>query len=188
MFVDVGENEDVSEVQHTSMSPAEDAAALTHQPSVEASPKDVPLTEQPVWEMEMVMERQQGSPAVEFHSIPSEEEAEDLRRGRDEEQEEIGGEERLREEEIRNIPHGYECVTVTAALVDKLAKAEEDSVLTQSLSGSVQLGSQPQLSIPPPMQVQEQSGLFDPQALQAVVTSCEMPDQRTALEGSQVCE
>ncbi len=166
---DVEENVDVSEVQHTTMSPIEQAAALNHQPSIEASSKDVTLTGQPVWEMEMVMERQQGSPAAVFHSIPSEEEAEDLGRGRD------GG-----EEEIRTIPHGYECVT--------MEKTDEDSVLSQSLSGSVRLEDQSELSVPPPMQVQEQSELFDPQALQTVVTSCEIPDQRTTLEGSQVGE
>lgn len=185
--VDVGENVDVSEVQHSTMSPVEDAAALMHQPSIEASSKDVPLTEQPVWEMEMVMERQQGSPAAEFHSIPSEEEVEDLRQGRDGE-EGGGGAGSLGQEEIRTIPHSYDCVTVTASLADKLEKTDEDSVLSQSLSGSVQLGSQPQLSVPPPIQVQEQSELFDPQTLQTVVTSCEIPDQRTALEGSQVHE
>eukprot|EP00064_Thunnus_orientalis_P011818 superscaffoldBa00001745_g11850 len=179
---DLGENVDVSEVQHTTMSPIEQAAALNHQPSIEASSKDVPLTGQPVWEMEMVMEQQQGSPEATFHSITSEEEAEDLRRGRDEE----GGRERLGEEEIRTIPHGYECVTVTASLADKLEKTDEDSVLSQSLSGSVRLGAQPELSVPPPMQVQEQGELFDPQTLQTVVTSCEIPDQRTALEGSQL--
>ncbi|GAA6215440.1 zinc finger protein 653 [Lates japonicus] len=182
-FKDVGENVDVSEGQHATMSPIEEAAALNHQPSIEASSKDVPLTGQPVWEMEMVMERQQGSPAAAFHSIPSEEVAEDLRRGRDEGE---GGGERLREKEIRTIPHSYDCVTVTASAADKLEKTDEDSVLSQSLSDSVQLGAEPQLSVPPPMQVQEQSELFDPQTLQTVVTSCEIPDQRTALEGSQL--
>ncbi|XP_056256798.1 zinc finger protein 653 [Seriola aureovittata] len=182
-FKDMGENVDVSEVQHTSMSPIEESAALNHQPSIEASSKVVPLTGQPVWEMEMVMERQQGSPAAAFHSIPSEEEAEDLRRGGDEGE---GGGERLGEEEIRTLPHGYDCVTVAASLADKLEKTDEDSVLSQSLSGSVQLGAQSQLSVPPPMHVQEQSELFDPQTLQTVVTSCEIPDQRTALEGSQL--
>ncbi|XP_044036288.1 zinc finger protein 653 [Siniperca chuatsi] len=175
-FKDAGENVDVSEVQNTSMSPIEQAAALNQQPSIEASSKDAPLTGQPVWEMEMVMERQQGSPAAAFHSIPSEEEAEeagDLRRDRE-------------EEEIRTIPHGYECVTVTASLADKLEKTDEDSVLSQSLSGSVRLGAQAELSVPPPMQIQEQSELFDPQTLQTVVTSCEIPDQRTTLEGSQL--
>ncbi|XP_040012951.1 zinc finger protein 653 [Xiphias gladius] len=182
-FKDVEENVDVSEAQHTTMSLIEEAAALNHQPSIEASSKDVPLIGQPVWEMEMVMERQQGSPTAAFHSIPSEEEAEDLRQGRDERE---GGGESLREEEIRTIQHSYDCVTVTASLADKLEKTDEDSVLSQSLSGSVQLGAQPRLSVQPPMQVQEQSELFDPQTLQTVVTSCDIPDQRTALEGSQL--
>ncbi|XP_076608830.1 zinc finger protein 653 [Chaetodon auriga] len=172
-FKDVEENMDVSEVQNNTMSPAEQAAALNHQPSVEASSKDVPLTGQPVWEMEMVVERQQGSPAAAFHSIPSEEEAEeaeDLRQGGD--------------KEIRTVPHGYDCVTVTASLADKLVKTDEDSVLSQSLSGSVPLRAQPELSVPPP--IPEQSELFDSQTLQTVVTSCEIPDQRTTLEGSQL--
>lgn len=171
--VDVEENVDVSEGQHITMSPIEQAAAVNHQTRIETSSKDVPLTGQPAWEMEMVMERQQGSPTAAFHSTPSEEEAEDLRRGRD------GG-----EEEIRTVPHSYECVTVTASLADKLVKADEDSVLSQSSSGSVGVGAQPDLSVPPP--THEQSELFDPQTLQTVVTSCEIPDQRSTLEGSQV--
>lgn len=174
------ENLDFSEDKNTTMSPIEQSAALNHQPSIEASSKDVPLTGQPVWEMEMVMERQQGSPAAPFHSVPSEEEAEeaeDLRQGSD------GG-----EEEIRTMPHGYECVTVMGSLADKLEKTDEDSVLSGSLSGSVRLGAQAELSVPPPIQVEEQSELFDPHTLQTVVTSCEIPDQRTTLEGSQVSE
>lgn len=170
----------VSEVQHSTMNPMEQTAAPNHQLSAEAPSRDA------VWEMEMVMERERGSPGAALQSIPSEEEAEDLRQDGAE-----GGEggDRLREEEIRTILHRYECVTsVTASLVDKLDKADEDSVLSQSLSGSVPLDTQPELSVPPPFQVQEQSELFDPQTLQTVVTSCEIPDQRTALEGSQVGE
>lgn len=169
---------DVSETEHAPMSPIKQITALDHPSSIETSSKDNPLTAQPVWEMEMVMEHQQGSPAAAFSSVPSEEEAEeaeDLRQGRDRE-----------EEEIRTVPHDYDHVTVTTSITDKLEKVDEDSVLTQSLSGSVPLGAQPELSVPPPMQ--EQSELFDPQTLQTVVTSCEIPDQRTALEGSQVCD
>ncbi|TKS92437.1 Zinc finger protein [Collichthys lucidus] len=174
-FKDVEEDVDVSEGQHITMSPIEQAEAVNHQHRIETSSKDVPLTGQPAWEMEMemVMEQQQGSPTAAFHSTPSEEEAEDLRRGRD------GG-----EKEIRTVPHSYECVTVTASLADKLVKADEDSVLSQSSSGSVGVGAQPDLSVPPP--TQEQSELFDPQTLQTVVTSCEIPDQRSTLEGSQL--
>nr|XP_019965475.1 PREDICTED: zinc finger protein 653 [Paralichthys olivaceus] len=180
LFKDVGENEDVSEVQHATTSLIEDAVSLNHQTSVEASSKDVPLMGQPVWEIEM--EERQGSPAAAFVSISSEEEAEDLRQSRD------GGEgEKLREEEeeddIRTVPHNYNCVTMTTPLADKLEKTDEDSVPSQSLSGHVEL-SVP--SIPAPIQVQEQSELFHPQTLQTVVTSCEIPDQRTSLEGSQL--
>ncbi|XP_022052134.2 zinc finger protein 653 [Acanthochromis polyacanthus] len=189
-FRDVEENVDVSDLQHTTLSSIEEAADPNHQPSLEASSKDAALPEQPVWEMEMEIMRQQGSLTAEFRSIPEEEEeeeegeeAEDLRQGKDGEE---GEGERLGEEEIGTVRHDYECVTVTASLADELEKADEDSVLSQSLSGSVPLGAQTELSVPPPMQVQEQSELFDPQALQTVVTGCEIPDQRTALEGSQL--
>lgn len=170
------------DVSDPTTSPMEQAAAPNLQPSAEAPSRDAQLSEQPVWEMEMVMEREQGSPGASFQSIPSEEEAEDLRQ----DGAEGGGRER-----IGMIPHRYECVmttSVTAPLVDKLDKMDEDSVLSQNLSGSVPLEAQPELSVPPPFQVQEQSELFDPQTLQTVVTSCEIPDQRAALEGSQVGE
>uniref|UniRef100_A0A3Q0S2T0 Zinc finger protein 653 n=1 Tax=Amphilophus citrinellus TaxID=61819 RepID=A0A3Q0S2T0_AMPCI len=113
-----------------------------------------------------------------FHSVPADqgEETEDLREGKD------GGE---GEDEVRTVRHDYECV-MTASLADELDKSDEDLVLSQSLSGSLRLGAQPELSVPPPMEAQEQSELFEPQTLQTVVTSCEIPDQRTALEGSQL--
>lgn len=157
---------DVSEVQHNAMSPIEQAATLNQQPSLEASSKDVPLTGQPVWEIEMVMEQQQGSATAAFPSIPLEEEAEDLERGRD------GGEEEVM------------AVTMTASLADKMEKTGEDMVLSQSLSSSVPLVAQPELLVPPP--IHEQSELFNHPTLQTVVTSCDIPEQRTTLEGSQV--
>ncbi|XP_029914212.1 zinc finger protein 653 [Myripristis murdjan] len=189
-FRDEEENMDDAGIHGTSLSAMEQTTSLNHHPRVEAPSRDVPLAEQPVWEMEMVLERQHGSTEVAFHPVgepaTSEEEAEDLRRDK---HEEGGGgrrSERSRDEGIRTAPDGYECVTGAASLADKLEKADEDSVLSQTLSDSVGLGSQPDLSVPPPMQVPEQGELFDPQTLQTVVTSCEIPDQRTALEGSQL--
>ncbi|XP_068434597.1 zinc finger protein 653 [Clinocottus analis] len=177
-FRDVGENTDVSEVQLTTVNPVEQTAALDPHVGMEASSHEAPLTGHHVWEMDMAIERRQCSPA--FHSIPSEEEGEedeeepeDLRRGIDE------------EEEIGAATPGYECITVSASLADRLGKADEDSVLSQSLSGSAGLGAQSE-SVTPPMQVEEQSELFDPHTMQTVVTSCQMPDQRTTLEGSQL--
>ncbi|XP_026181845.1 zinc finger protein 653 [Mastacembelus armatus] len=162
---------DASEVQPSAMSPMEQVAAPNPQPGVEASSREVELAGQPVWEMEVVMEREQASLGAAFHSIPSEEEAEDLRRGG------VGGETLREEEEMGTLPHRYECVTSeTTSLAEKLEKTDKDSGLSRSLGGSG----------PPALQVEEQSDLFDPQTLQTVVTSCEVPEQRTALEGSQL--
>ncbi|CAI5674331.1 unnamed protein product [Oreochromis niloticus] len=179
-FKDVGENVDVSEEHRETVSQVEEVVVPNPEASVVASSKDAPLTGQPMWEVEMV--RQQGSLTAAFHSVPTEEEeeTEDLRQAKD-----GGEEERLREEEVRTVTHDYECV-MTASLADELDKSDEDLVLSQSLSGSVRLGAQTELSVPPTMQVQEQSELFEPQTLQTVVTGCEIPDQRTALEGSQL--
>ncbi|XP_059204510.1 zinc finger protein 653 [Centropristis striata] len=163
---DVGEDGDVCEGEQRPMSPVEACSGLDQQTGVESS-REAPLARQPVWEMEMVMERQHGSPAEAFDSIPSEDEAEDLRRGGD-------------------APHGYQCVTVTASLDGKLEKTDEDSALAQSLSDSLGPGSQPELPGPPGPPPPEHGELFDPHALQTVVASCEIPDQRTALEGSQL--
>ncbi|TNN40725.1 Zinc finger protein 653 [Liparis tanakae] len=182
---DVGEHADVSGVQCATVSPVEQAAALDLHAGMEASSLHHPLAGPPAWEMEMVIERQQGSPAEAFHSISSEEE--------EPEEEEEEGEEDLKEpEDLRQgrggegevgaaVP-GYECVTAAASLADGLGKADEDSPLSHSAG----LGVQPAPPVTPPMQVEEQSELFDPHTLQTVVTSCEIPDQRTTLEGSQL--
>ncbi|XP_029998211.1 zinc finger protein 653 isoform X2 [Sphaeramia orbicularis] len=167
---DLEENVDVSGVQRTAVSPDEQATALNHEPRTETSSRDSALTGQPIWDMGMVTERRQESPGPAFQPLTSEDDCEDLRQSRE------GEGERCIEEEIRTVSHGYECVTVTASLSGKLGKTDEDSMLSQDLSSSV----------PPPMQVQNQSELFDPQTLQTVITSCELPDQRTALEGSQL--
>lgn len=118
------------------------------------------------------MVQQQGSLTAALHSIP----AEDLKQGED------GGEgvgEQHREEGIRTVGHGYEL----ASLADELEKTDEDSVLSQRLNDPVPLGAQHELSVPP--SAQGHTELFDPQT---AVTSCEIPNQRTALEGSQVGE
>ncbi|KAK2833925.1 hypothetical protein Q5P01_017814 [Channa striata] len=172
---DAGESVDVPDGQHPTRSLTEQPAAPKHQPGVEVPPREAQLKAHSAWESEMVVERQQSSPAAVFHSIPSEEEVEDLRQD-----DGAGAGESFRKEEIRTIPHVYDCLT--APLVDKLVKTDEDSVL----SSSEPLDSQPELPVPPSIRVQDQSDLFDPQTLQTVVTSCEIPDQRTALEGSQL--
>lgn len=118
------------------------------------------------------MVQQQGSLTAALHSIP----AGDLKQGED------GGEgvrEQHGEEGLRTVGDGYEL----ASLADELEKTDEDSVLSQSLNDPVPLGAQHELFVPPPGQ--DETELLDPQT---VVSSCEIPNQRTALEGSQVGE
>ncbi|XP_034046698.1 zinc finger protein 653 isoform X2 [Thalassophryne amazonica] len=138
--------------------------------------KDATLAGQSIWEMEIEM----GSvfqPAGE--SAASEEAAEGLQQGQD-------GEERKEtvkhgDEGATTVPDGYTCGPVATPSADK---ADEDSVLSQRLSGSLALGSQMEMSVPPPMQVPEQGEMFD--VLPTVVTSCEIPNQRAGLQGSQL--
>lgn len=126
----------------------EPAAGLSQQTNVESPSKDILLAEQPVWEVEMVVGGQQCPTATSYSPAPSEEEAEDLSRSRDEGEEE------------------FEAGTVTAPITKKVAKNDEDHVMSQSLSSS-------QTSIP------EQGELFDPQSLR-------IPEQQNTVEGSQV--
>ncbi|XP_061741563.1 uncharacterized protein LOC133541872 isoform X2 [Nerophis ophidion] len=148
--------------------------ALTHPASVESATNDVPLTEPQVWEMEMVLERPQGSPEAMFHSLTSEEEADDVRLDQDE-----GATEPLGEDEHTGC--GYERVPIVTSFADKPRKADERP------EESVHTSLQPELLAPPPVQEEEDSGeLYDPHALQAVVTSCDIPNHQTALEGSQL--
>ncbi|RVE69074.1 hypothetical protein OJAV_G00074040 [Oryzias javanicus] len=77
------------------------------------------------------------------------------------------------EQEIRS--SGCDYVAVPASLIDKL---KGNSELSQSLTDSAPLDAR--------LEVPEQTELLEPQTLQAVVSSCEIPDQRTAPETSQL--
>uniref|UniRef100_A0AAV2KF95 C2H2-type domain-containing protein n=1 Tax=Knipowitschia caucasica TaxID=637954 RepID=A0AAV2KF95_KNICA len=68
---------------------------------------------------------------------------------------------------IRNEPDAYQCVS----LVNKVDSINDESIL----SGTVPL----------PMHLQDPSTLYDPQSLQTIV-NCEIPDQRSGLEASQL--
>lgn len=144
----IGENADVSDLERTTVSPVEPTAALSQQTNAEAPSKDVLMAEQPVFEVEMVVGGQQCPTATSFSPAPSEEEAEDLSRSRDEGEEEFEG------------------GTVAAPRTNKVAKNDEEHVISQSLSS-------PQTPIP------EQSELFDPQSLH-------ISEQQNTVEGSQV--
>ncbi|XP_077412227.1 zinc finger protein 653 isoform X2 [Vanacampus margaritifer] len=174
LLKDVEETSAVSEVQPTTTNEFEHTEALTQHASVEASSSDVSLTVPPVWEMAMVLERPQGSPEAIFHPLTSEEETEDVRQSQDERVTE-----KLGEVQEGEIGCDYKCVVVGTSFADKLGKTDED------LGDSVP-PSQPELLISSPVQAEEKEELFDPHTLQTVVTSCVIPNQHTALEGSQL--
>uniref|UniRef100_A0A1A7WAG7 Zinc finger protein 653 n=3 Tax=Nothobranchiidae TaxID=405002 RepID=A0A1A7WAG7_9TELE len=152
------EDKDVEDISECPAVQTTEAISQHVKSSPEAS-RDAALTGQPTWEVEV---QQQSSPTTTLHSVPSK----DLKQAE-------GEMERLGVEEITAVGCGYDCVTMAASLADEVERTE-DSVLSQSLSGSV------------PPAVQEQTDLLDPQTLQTVVSGCEIPDQRTALEGSQL--
>ncbi|KAM9785047.1 zinc finger protein 653 [Syngnathus typhle] len=161
LLKDLRESTTASEVQHTNE--LEHTEAVTHHGSVETSSNDVSLTVPPVWEM--VLELPQSSPEAMFHPLTSEEETEDVRRSQDESvtEQEIGCD--------------YECVIVGTSLAEKLG---DENV------GDSFPPSQPELLVSSQVQAEEKGELFDPHTLPTVVTSCEVANQQTALEGSQL--
>ncbi|XP_061557627.1 zinc finger protein 653 [Phycodurus eques] len=176
LLKDLGETMVASEGQHTITNDIEQTEVLAHHASVETSSNDVSLTVPHVWEMEMVLERRpQGSPEAMFRSLTSEEEIEDVRRSQAEGARGGLGE----EQEEEQIGCDYERVTVGASFVDKLRNTDED------LSNSVPPAQQ-ELLVPSPIQAEEKGELFDAHSLQTVVTSCQIPNQQTHLEGSQL--
>ncbi|XP_028311973.1 zinc finger protein 653 isoform X2 [Gouania willdenowi] len=169
-FKDV-EEDGVSVIQHANNGAAE-ATSLNQQVTHEVH-TEAPPTAQPVWDMDQA----QDSIMEEFHSVPEVEE-EELEA---EDQPDSNGES---EENLRSIHHG--CVITTTSLSGDLEKTADDAELSQSLSALVPLSDRPLMLVPPTLEVQEQSELFHHQTLHAVVTGCETPDQKTALEGSQL--
>ncbi|XP_077474182.1 zinc finger protein 653 [Stigmatopora argus] len=161
-----------SKLRQPSTNEIEQSEVLTQHVSVETSSNDITLTVPPVWEMEMELERPPGSPETIFHAITSEEEAEDVRQDED-------VTERFVEEQGEEIGHDYECDTVSASFSDQLENTDD------GISYSVP-PSQSELLVPSLERPEEKGELFDAHSLQTVVTSCEIPDHQTALEGSQL--
>ncbi|XP_036407994.1 zinc finger protein 653 [Megalops cyprinoides] len=187
-----GEESDEARAKDTSMTlnHVSKATALRHLPGSPTGQGDAPIEqsvgEQSIWEMEVVME---GDKVVEAES-----EAEGSCKGalmKHDTAESEGGE-RLgarfgavgTQGRGGTGQEGYECVVVTAAMTDQADKHGDMGVgRSHTTSGT----SQPHRPLaPPPIQVTGQGELFEQQTLQTVVASCQIPDARGALEGSQV--
>ncbi|KAB5554008.1 hypothetical protein PHYPO_G00045150 [Pangasianodon hypophthalmus] len=81
---------------------------------------------------------------------------------------------------------GYECVVVTAALMENLQGPDGASNLTGDIeengAGPISGG----MTHTPTAATPVQAELYETQALQSMVGSCELPDQHATLQGSQL--
>lgn len=81
---------------------------------------------------------------------------------------------------------GYECVVVTAALMESLHEPDGASHLMGGIEAN---GAQPisgSITNTPTAATPVQAELYETQALQNMVGSCKLTDQHAALQGSQV--
>ncbi|KAL4657982.1 zinc finger protein 653 [Arapaima gigas] len=134
--------------------------------------------DQALWEMEVVLHGGKGqgheieSKGVCLGTLPGNTDAETA---------EQGGVQELKGGEVGE---GFECTVVTAAVVDPLDKKRDGSAVADSIANGNPQPLPPQA--PPQVQVSSQAELYEPQTLQTVVASCQIPNGRGALEGSQV--
>ncbi|XP_027878271.1 zinc finger protein 653 [Xiphophorus couchianus] len=139
----------------------EEDGGRTQQPSIEAS---FSLAGQPAWD------------AASLHSTSAEEEEgaalEDVDGGTKQEGE---------GEKLRTLASDDDYSTAA-----KASLPDETNEDNRSLNGSVPVSSHLEMSDPLPAQVQDQTQLFQPRPLRTAAAGCERPNQRTALEGSQL--
>lgn len=172
---------EVSQATHMTMSHEDQITALSQLPAssnVAHDSAECPTESQPVWEMEVVMQGQAaqglGKPDHKGSCLNAEQEQSLAEDGVGQLGMDAAG---LGTEAV---PSGYECVVVTQALMDRPVVQNGDA---PSDAGATLLQANPAGTIP----IQGQAGeLFEPQTLQTVVSSCELPEQRGTLEASQV--
>lgn len=81
---------------------------------------------------------------------------------------------------------GYECVVVTAALMESLHEPDGASHLTGGIEENGVRSVSGGIIHMPTVATPVQAELYETQALQNMVGSCELPDQHATLQGSQV--
>ncbi|XP_063080196.1 uncharacterized protein znf653 [Engraulis encrasicolus] len=85
------------------------------------------------------------------------------------------------------VPSGYECVVVTQALPSAVQNGDgAGGVGVGATLLQANLQANPAGALPVPVEGHQQGELFEPQTLQTVVNSCELPEQRGSLEASQL--
>lgn len=81
---------------------------------------------------------------------------------------------------------GYECVVVTAALMENLHEPDGANHLMGSIEENRARPISGGMTHTPTAATPVQAELYETQALQSMVGSCELPDQHATLQGSQV--
>lgn len=81
---------------------------------------------------------------------------------------------------------GYECVVVTAALMESLHGPDGASHLTEDIDENRARPISGGMTHMPSAATPVQAELYETQALRSMVGSCELPDQHATLQGSQV--
>ncbi|KAI1884042.1 hypothetical protein AGOR_G00222300 [Albula goreensis] len=202
-FTEMGEESEEPSIQDSDVALNHVAKATAPKPlpgspmGRRAPPTELPVGDQAIWEMEVVMEAEKGPESQESENEGSCSGAPSGNNNMEDSEEQVGaGQDRARGGATGQEGGGYECVLVTASVTDgRLGKSGDTSTALRNhvANGNSQAHPQP-IPAPPtalplpltPTQVTGQGELFEPQTLQTVVASCQIPDGRGALEGSQV--
>lgn len=162
---------EVSKVAHQMSSAAVSQLPETHSEAVTSSPS---LGDQIIWETEAEQERELAMADCENEvraDFPLEEAG-------DSKPEDLGGH--------GPVTGGYECVVVTAALMESLNESDGASHLTEGVEENGTRQIMGGMTHTPAAATPVQAELYETQALQSMVGSCELPDQHATLQGSQV--
>ncbi|XP_016306840.1 zinc finger protein 653-like [Sinocyclocheilus anshuiensis] len=166
---DLEDNDHPSHVEHQMT-----CTSLSDLPGSPAAHSSPPTSERCPWEMEVLMDRVAQAALVESDGKAL---SEDAARETDPVREQTDASGTLEKADSGGgLTESYECVLVTAPLTDR---QEREDGANCPREGGVE-------GIPSLAAAPAQNQLFESQDLQTVMGGCELPDQRSTLEGSQL--
>uniref|UniRef100_A0A8C1UVU2 Zinc finger protein 653 n=1 Tax=Cyprinus carpio TaxID=7962 RepID=A0A8C1UVU2_CYPCA len=166
---DLEDNDHASHVEHQMT-----CTSLSDLPGSPAAHSSHPASERCPWEMEVLMDREAQAALVESDGKAL---SENAARETDPVREQGDASRTLEKADSGGgLTESYQCVVVTAPLTDRQEREDAASCSREGGAEGV-----PSLAAAP-----AQSRLFESQDLQTVMGGCELPDQRSTLEGSQL--
>ncbi|XP_042574469.1 zinc finger protein 653 isoform X1 [Cyprinus carpio] len=166
---DLEDNDHASHVEHQMT-----CTSLSDLPGSPSAHSSHPASERCPWEMEVLMDREAQAALVESDGKAL---SEDAVRETDPVREQADASRTLEKADSGGgLTENYQCVVVTAPLTDRQEREDAASCSREGGAEGV-----PSLAAAP-----VQSRLFESQDLQTVMGGCELPDQRSTLEGSQL--